>query len=515
MKISIVKPPENTSGFESVEVKNFSQLAGYCLGYNISTGIFKGGYRNKENFEAAYCIGLDFDNDPKELDGIAPLMLEEAKVAFAEFKHIILASRSHQKEKHGLVTDRFRVFLILNGPITDKDIWEATWQWCKDKWPATDNKCKDPSRLWYQHSAVVQIVKEGKTVDPVVPKPKEPTKGNVDLATLPPGSKGKLSRETLEFLLSGREQGGRNAATYKAAKEFQQNLYTFDEATEQIISALERTGTLARDFTEAEAVQTIRSAFNTEAKHDPRVTPKAFNMLPIGEVFKTNLKVEWLCEHLLPMGGLGLLSARPKIGKSVLSRQLMRSVLRGETFLGRKCRQGSVIYLALEEQIETINEEFRRLGVQPNEPLFVHAGAPLTDTVKKDFSDLIMDTKPALAVVDTLFDLVEAEENNYKEVKREMRDLRKLARESGTHILCVHHNNKGTDNPKYKTRGPKNILGSTAITGGVDTIMVMDDEGNKRILTAIGRGVKRFSNALLRFDFRDCTYSIGPEEDEF
>jgi hypothetical protein len=509
MQISISDPSE-IARFTAVDIKDLKQMVDLCLRKNFSPAIFKDGKRNLANFEVAHCIGLDVDND-----GRTPSMsLEQAKVTFKDLKHLILPSRSHQKLKDGKIEDRFRVILFFSEPITDVDTFYATWFWCKKMWPAIDPQCKDPSRFYYRHSSAASIREDGYLINPELPKPKEVTKGNVELADLSPDSRGKLSRATLEFLLNGAEKGNRNGSTYKVAKEFQQNLFTLEETEARIIGALTFTDTFARDFTEAEAVQTIRSAFNTEAKHDPRIKVKAFNLLPIGELYKTNSKVEWIVDNLLTVGGVSLMSSDPKAGKSTLVRQLIREVLRGQVFLGRQCKQGSVHYYGIEEQLEIVNSSFKRLGLMNNEPLLVHIGDPLADTKMEDFKDILLQTRPALAVIDTLFDFVDVEsENNYKEVKRELRKMRNIARETGTHILLVHHNSKGSKDDKR--RGNRGILGSQAIAGGVDTIMVLEVEGNTRLITSSGREIKRWVNRELVFDLKDCTYSLGAETEEF
>jgi hypothetical protein len=518
MKISIAKPPQ-FEFFTARGVKTLTEMSELCLDHNFSPAIFKGGKRSLANFEIAYCIGLDIDNDGKMKPGgkvATPLMtIEEAKEAFKDYTHLILPSRSHQKDKPGEgIRDRFRVILFFSEPITDLDTFYATWHWCHEKWPAIDHQCKDPSRGYFAHSAVASVRGGGLRITPVLPAPKEPKADPVDVFSLPPGSRGKLSKATLQLLSTGPEKGNRNGDTYKAAKDFQQNLYTLEEASEQIVASLHQNGTIARDFTEQEVLQTIRSAFNKDAKHDPRIRQRAFNLVPIGELYKTNSKVEWLVENLLTTGGVSLMSSDPKAGKSTLVRQLMREILRGTTFLGRQCKQGVVHYYGIEEQLEVVNASFKRLGVMTSEPLFVHVGDSLSESKLEDFREILMETKPALAVIDTLFDFLDVEsENNYKEVKRELRKLRQIARESGTHILLVHHNSKGQKDDRR--RGNRGILGSQAIAGGVDTIMVIEVEGNTRMITSSGREIKRWNNRELVFNFDDCTYSLGPETDDF
>lgn len=509
MEISIA-PPSEIGHFTPIKVKTLEEMAELCVKNNFSPAVFKDGKRNLANFQTAYCIGLDVDNDGRTVE----MTLDEAKEAFKDYTHLILPSRSHQTLKDGKTCDRFRVILFFTEPITNLDSFYATWFWCKAKWPAIDPQCKDPSRFYFKHSSIVSIRKMGTRVVPVQPTLKEETKP-IDISKLSEGDRGKLSRSTLEFLLDGSDKGNRNGNTYKAAKEFQQNLYSEDEAVEKIIGALTLSGTIARDFPESEAIQTIKSAFNTEAKHDPRIKQKAFNLLTIGELYKTNTKVEWLVDGFLTTGGVSLISSDPKAGKSTLVRQLMRDILRGSEFLGRKCKQGSVHYYGIEEQPEVVNASFRRLGITNDDKLLVHIGDPLADTKLEDFRDLLLEHRPTIAVIDTMFDFLDVEsENNYREVKQALRKLRKIARESDTHILLVHHSSKG--NKDDKRRGNRGILGSQAIAGGVDTIMMIEIEGRTRLVTTSGREIRQWNNRVIVFDTKECTYKLGPEDtDEF
>ncbi len=509
MQISIAEP-NNIEFFAPVPIKNLNEMVDLCLRKNFSPAIFTNGKRNLQNFERAYCIGLDIDNDGKRKT--PEMTIEEAKLAFKDYKHLILPSRSHRKEKHGKVCDRFRVIVFLSQPISDLETFYATWFWLKEQWPAIDDACKNPDRFYFKHSAVSSVQETGLLFSPVAPKPKPAT--SIAVLNVAPGERGKLSKNTLEYLEKGPEVGDRNQGTVRVAKDFQQNLYPIDEAMIRIVEALHQTDTITRDFTEAEVIRTIRSAYNSDARHEPRIRQKAFDLVRLHELYRTTRTLDWIVDSLLTVGGVSLMSSDPKAGKSTLVRQLMREVLRGQTFLGRKCKQGIVHYFAIEEQLEVVNASFKRLGLTNDEQLYVHVGDPLAETKMEDFRDLLLEHRPALAVIDTLFDFLDVEsENSYKEVKRELRRIRNIARETGTHILLVHHNSKG--NKEDKRRGNRGILGSQAIAGGVDTIMVLEVEGTTRLITTSGREIKRWSNRELVFDSKDATYSLGPEVDEF
>jgi hypothetical protein len=505
MEISVVRHPDDVVNFKTTAVPSLRILSELITSTSYSLSTFLNGYRNKANFVATQAIGLDFD------EGVT---LQEAEEAFRNYRHIIAPTRSHRIEKNGKINDRFRVVLFLSQPIRDAETFEATWFTLAEKWPWLDKACKDASRFFYPSQFVHSTNETGQLIDPVAPKVKAKTI-LVDLGTLLPGDRGRLSRETRAFLTDGiRPEGlGRNHSTFKVAKDFQQNLYTYEETLSTIVTALETNGTIAPDFEENEVTSTVKSAFNSEPKHEPRVRQRAFKLSPIGELYKDQTEVEWVVQDLLMVGGLSIISADPKAGKSVIARQLTKDVLRGGEFFGRKCKQGSVYYFGMEEHSAVLKQSFQRLGINETDKLMVHVGDVTAESAFEDFRELLIETKPTLVVVDTLFDLVEVEnENNYGEVKQKLRKLRQVARDSGTHILTVHHNSKSSG--QYAARGNQRILGSQAISGAMDSIIVIGLEGKIRKISTSGREVRQWQERELVWDWNERTYSLGPEQTE-
>lgn len=487
--------------FTPFEVKSIGELAELILKQPYSLGTFKDDHRTKDNFIQTKAIGLDFDSG---------VTLWEATELFKDYMHIIAPSRNHQVEKNGIVEDRFRVILFLSSPITDNETFEATWYSLATKFPKLDKACKDSSRFFYPSKYIHSSSRDGNKVDPVAPKPKiEPVEKtveiNVDL------TKGELGRRTLNFLLKGSTKGQRHNDLYAAARDAHQQGYSQEWFLNEINVLCDKTGDEA--YRDPGALKTISDCFTKEPRHEPRIELKAFNMQRIGTLYEDKTEVEWLVSRLLSKGGVSLISADPKAGKSTLVRQLIRDVLRGSNFLERRCEQGAVFYFAIEEQKQIVNASFRRLGVTENDNLFIHMGDPLTNNSLEDFRELLNEHKPSLAVIDTLFDFLEVEsENNYKEVKRELRRLRQIARESNTHIVLVHHNSKGQKDDKR--RGNRGILGSQAIAGGVDTIMVIEVDGRDRLISSTGRDITNWYHREIIFNQTDHTYTLGPIKEE-
>ena len=86
-------------------------------------------------------------------------------------------------------------------------------------------------------------------------------------------------------------------------------------------------------------------------------------------------KISWLLEDKLPAGGLSVLCAKPKVGKSTWARGLCLAVARGEPFMGCKTKKGPVIYLALEEKRSEVARHFRDLGATGEEDVDIHIHA--------------------------------------------------------------------------------------------------------------------------------------------
>ncbi len=506
MKITVKFQSEKDPVGKLGTVPSIEKLAEVITKYNYSLGTFKNNHRSKDNFIQAEAIGLDFDGG---------YTLDQAKKDFDVYSHIIAPTRSHRKEKNGVVADRFRVILFLSYPITDCATFESTWYRLAEVWPATDKACKDASRFWFPSSLVTSLKTDGLKVDPI--KPPE-TVADLDRElSIPEGKRGELGKPTLKFLAEGVESGGRNPATFAAAKDFQQNLYPLEEAIDRIVSALNFTGTIAHDFSEHEVITTVKSAYTKEARHDPRIKESAFNLQPIGSLYKETegATIEWLVDELLQVGGVSLLSADPKAGKSVIARQLCAHIILGTPFFGRTTKQGNCHYYGIEEHPMILAKSFQRLGIDKDAPLLVHAGDPLTDeNVFIEFAENVRTSRPTLAVIDTAFDLLEVEsENNYREVKKAFKNVRKVARESGTHILLIHHN--GKPQKDFRQRGNHAVLGSTAISAGVDSIMIIEMDGRTRMITTSGREVNPWHRRQLIWNQQTGTYTLGPERDDF
>ena len=220
-------------------------------------------------------------------------------------------------------------------------------------------------------------------------------------------------------------------------------------------------------------------------------------------------KVSWLLADKLPAGGISVLSAKPKVGKSTLARCLALAVARGEPFLGCETTQDAVIYLALEEKRSEVRRHFTDLGATGEEPIYVHcAAAP--HSAMAELCQLTQDLKPALVIVDPLFKFVHvADEKAYAEVCRAIEPLLTLARETGAHVMLVHHCGKAE-----KVDATDAILGSTAIFGGVDSALILKRSDRYRTLQSSQKYGIDWPETVLEFDPDTRALSLGAEKSE-
>jgi hypothetical protein len=211
----------------------------------------------------------------------------------------------------------------------------------------------------------------------------------------------------------------------------------------------------------------------------------------------------WLVDGLLPSGGFSVAVAKPKVGKSTTVRTLALHVAKGESFIGRGVVKGVVIYLALEEKRSEVKKHFRDMGATGNEEIHIYTGGAPVDAIKqiREATELL---KPVLVIIDPLFRLTKVKDgNDYIQVTNALDPLLRLARDTGTHVLCIHHS------PKGERSAEDCILGSQAIFGSVDTLIVMKRHEHYRTIQTIQRYGQDLEETILNFDKETRLITIG------
>lgn len=499
MRISI---GDDNVNFKPVEVNNLQDFVKFATKHNYSTGIFKDNYRNKANFIEAECIALDVDNeDPEDNYTIA-----DAKALFADFKHIIMPSKSHQKEKNGRVADRFRVILFLERPITDAKDFTATWGQLLKFYPAADKACKDASRFYYPSPEAYSVNEQGRSWPVTQYVQPEPIVQNEIQSS---DNLGQLARSTMNFLIYGAPAGYRNARLFKAAKDMQEQGFSIEECKTRVSQMIASTGNWGTPYLNETDIMTITNAYKETPMYEPRegepIHKSAFKFETLREMKESAASVEWFVEDLLSVGGFTIFSGEPKIGKSTLLRNLIKETLEGGTFLGRKVKKGRVMLFSFEEQRKILATQLEKCGVNPDNPdLLIHTGDVFGENVFEDLEDAILDFGPTLVILDTVFAMSQIESiNSYKETYDALKPLRHLSRISNACFVGVHHNNKSG-----------RFMGSQAIYAVVDTMMSFIKQNDRRYFFSSGKDGVHFDDQELLFNPSTQTYSLGKARDK-
>ena len=223
--------------------------------------------------------------------------------------------------------------------------------------------------------------------------------------------------------------------------------------------------------------------------------------------------MEWLVDGLLPMAGASLLIAKPKTGKSHLVRQLIAAVATGQPFLGRDVHKQGVLYLALEEKESEVRRHFKELMLPTDANLLVHCG--IIESKEQALADLTgaVQEHPGigLVVIDPLFKFLGVRDANaYTEVNDAVEKLLHLARSTGSHVCIIHHSKKRSGEQSID-----DVLGSTALAGGVDTIFAMGvtGSGTRTLATRQRYGVD-MPETMLQWDSEHRAATVGCGVDE-
>ena len=198
-------------------------------------------------------------------------------------------------------------------------------------------------------------------------------------------------------------------------------------------------------------------------------------------------ETEWVVDGLIPSGALIMISSNPKVGKSTFSRAMSVSIAKGIPFLNRKVKEGEVLYLALEENLDQIKQSFRKLGVNASTPLGIYGGRPWPN-LSEQLEFLIMTRKPSLVVIDTVLRLADGKVqiNEYNSASKWLNPYMYMAHESGSAICLLYHNRKSSGDSV--SGNLLELIGSQAISATIDQLISLRKQPDgKRSFSTEGR----------------------------
>ena len=189
--------------------------------------------------------------------------------------------------------------------------------------------------------------------------------------------------------------------------------------------------------------------------------------------------------------GLHILAGSPKVGKSWLALWLAVTVAKGESIWGMGVKQGTTLYLCLEDS--TLRIQNRLFEITEDAPASVHFSTN-SDTLGKGLEEQLrafLSEHPdtVLVIIDTLQMIRGAGyDNTYANDYRDLSALKQIADAHGIAILLIHHLRKESADDVFNR-----ISGTTAISGAVDSSFTLVEErrGSGRAkLSCIGRDIE-------------------------
>jgi hypothetical protein len=221
----------------------------------------------------------------------------------------------------------------------------------------------------------------------------------------------------------------------------------------------------------------ILALFHTSPIWTPPAKEKRFSLLTLAQL-KAKPKPQFLIHGLLVKADTSLLTAKHASFKSFIALDMALCVACDIPFHKHEVARGPVVYIAAEGAVGLTKRAQAWCAHHSADPgeNFVVYDSPIQIHDAKTRADLIEEIaglNPVLIVLDTLARCaVGLEENSSKDMGEFADALDALAKESGAHVMVVHHNNKGGD---YR--------GSSAIPAAVGTHLSLERTGDTVTLT--------------------------------
>ena len=212
--------------------------------------------------------------------------------------------------------------------------------------------------------------------------------------------------------------------------------------------------------------------------------------------------------------GLHILAGSPKVGKSWLALWLAVTVAKGESVWGMGVKQGTTLYLCLEDS--TLRIQNRLFEITEDAPANVHFTTN-SNTLGKGLEEqlrafLTEHPDTVLVIIDTLQMIRGAGyDNTYANDYRDLSVLKHIADTHGISILLVHHLRKMNDDD------PMNMIsGTTGLSGATDSNFVLRKSKrreNTATLYCTGRDIP-YRELALEFDGEDHVWKLLSDDCE-
>ena len=238
----------------------------------------------------------------------------------------------------------------------------------------------------------------------------------------------------------------------------------------------------------------------------PSVAP--LTVMSASDILQTDYpEMLWIIPDILPIG-LSVLAGKSKVGKSWLCLQMLRAVVTGREFFGRKVKQGPVLYLSLEDTARRLKSRMVKQGWSDQQEA---AHFMTASSFEREIGDLAGGGSERLAaqikregyrlvLIDTLSRAIEGDQSASEIMTAALYPLSEIANECAMAISLVDHLRKGA-NAETPFDALDEVRGSTAKVASADTVLGLYRHQGQRgaRLFVVGRDVNE-ATFNLQFD---------------
>ncbi len=254
-----------------------------------------------------------------------------------------------------------------------------------------------------------------------------------------------------------------------------------------------------------------------DAQHKSNTNaPDRLHTVSLTELYETVYPPKTQVIDGLLSSGVYLFAGAPKVGKSFLMAQIGYHVSGGVPLWDYAVHQGTVLYLALEDDFQRLQKRTAKMFDMDNRDNFHFATKSKTlvtglNEQIKQFVAENADTK--LVIIDTLQKIREVGGENYSYASdyEIVAQVKQLAEEHNICVLIVHHTRKQSADDCFDT-----ISGTNGLLGAADGAFIMQREkrtDNKAILDIVGRD-QQDQRLYLQFDHERCIWQLTRAEIE-
>lgn len=224
------------------------------------------------------------------------------------------------------------------------------------------------------------------------------------------------------------------------------------------------------------------------------------NTINCEEIMTEPLKpIEFVVDNLITQG-LFILAGAPKIGKSWLALDICLSVAKGKPLLNAATKQGTTLYLCLEDSRIRIQNRLYEMTDEPTEHLHFallanSIGSGLEQQIERFISE---HPYTKIIFIDTLQKIrSDSPDSTYATDYKELSVLKSIADKCSVAIVLVHHLRKTKDADPFNM-----ISGTTGLSGCVDGSFVLSESkrgSRNATLYCVGRDIEN-REIELKFD---------------